>query len=83
MTSNPDMLDRVIEHIMKMLSKAKKPIVIADILAERFEAHDNLINFLKKSQYPAVNLLMGKGLLNWDYKGYLGTYLDKYDNKIV
>ena len=83
MTSNPDMLDRVIEHIIKMLSKAKKPIVIADILAERFEAHDNLINFLKKSQYPAVNLLMGKGLLNWDYKGYLGTYLGKYGNKIA
>ena len=46
MTSNQDMLDAVIKHIDKVLSKEKKPVVIADILAERFEAKDVLYKFL-------------------------------------
>lgn len=83
MTSNPDMLDAVVEHIGKMLSKAKNPVVIADILAQRFEAKAELMRFLKKSGYPVTNLLMGKGLIGWDYKGYIGTYLGKYGNDIA
>lgn len=80
-TSNPDMLSAVLEHIMKILSKAKNPIVLTDILTERFEAKDALYDFLKNTGYIATNLLMGKGLINWDYKGYIGTYLGKYGNK--
>ena len=81
MTSNPVMLDAVIEHITKMLERAKKPVVIADILADRFEAKKELYKFLEKTGYIATNLLMGKGLIDWDYRGYIGTYLGKYDNK--
>lgn len=83
MTSNSDMLDAVIEHIKKMISKAKNPIVIADILADRFEAKDALLKFLNNTGYPVTNFLMGKGLLNWDYKGYIGTYLGKYGNNVA
>ncbi len=79
-TSNQDMLDAVIKHIEKMLLKAKNPIVLADILADRFEAKDALYKFLNKTEYPATNLLMGKGLIDWNYKGYIGTYLGKYGN---
>ena len=35
-TSNPNMLNAVIEHIDKILSKSRKPVVIADILTQRF-----------------------------------------------
>ena len=79
--SNPDMLDAVIEHIQKVLSRAKTPIVIADVLTLRFEAKNALIKFLKNTGYPATNLLMGKGLIDWNYEGYIGTYLGKYGNK--
>ena len=80
MTSNSNMLNSVIEHIEKMLSRAKNPIVIADILTERFEAKQELYKFLKQTGLPVTNLLMGKGLINWDYDGYIGTYLGKYGN---
>ena len=80
MTSNQDMLDAAMKHIEKVLSKAKKPVVIADILADRFEAKDALYKFLSNTGYIATNLLMGKGLINWNYKGYIGTYIGKYGN---
>ena len=83
MTSNPVMLDAVINHIMMLLHRAKNSIVLADILVQRFEAQDALFKFLDRTSYPIVNLLMGKGLIDWDYKGYLGTYLGKYGNKIA
>ncbi len=82
-TSNPNMLYAVTEHIMKILKKAKNPVVIADILAQRFEAGNALSHFLRSAQYPVANLLMGKGLINQDYKGYIGTYLGKYGNSVA
>ena len=81
MTSNPVMLDAVVNHIMKILSKCHNPLVITDILAERFEAKDALFKFLERTGYITTNLLMGKGMIDWGYKGYIGTYLGKYGNK--
>lgn len=81
MTSNPVMLDAVIEHITKMLSKSSNPVVIADVLAERFGAKNELMKFLENTGYITTNFIMGKGLIDWSYRGYIGTYLGKYENK--
>ena len=74
-------LKTAMEHIMLLLTKAKKPVVIADMLVERFEAQDELFRLLEKTKYPVTTLLMGKGLIDWNYSECLGTYLGESDNK--
>ncbi|MBQ8635973.1 alpha-keto acid decarboxylase family protein [bacterium] len=79
--SDKDTLSCAVGHILSLLSKSEKPVVLADVLVERFEAKDEFFRFLETSKYPVTTLLMGKGLIDWDYKGYIGTYLGKHDNK--
>lgn len=81
--SNENNLISAVNHIMQILKRANNPIVLADILVERFEAKDELKNLLQRTQYPATTLLMGKGMINWDYEGFIGTYIGQYDNKVT
>lgn len=81
--SNEKNLSNAIRHISDCLKTAKKPAVLADILVERFCAKDEFKKFLKKSNYPASTLLMGKSLINFEYENYLGTYVGKHDNSLA
>ena len=81
--SNIQHLKETVEHIEKLILKAKNPVVLADVLVERFEAKNELFRFLENSKLPVTTLLMGKGLIDWDYEGFIGTYVGKYDNKTV
>ena len=78
--SDRKVLGSAVKHIISVLSKAKNPVVLADILVERFHAKDELFRLLETTKYPVTTLLMGKGLIDWYYKGFIGTYLGKYDN---
>ena len=81
--SNIQHLKETVEHIEKLILKAENPVVLADVLVERFEAKNELFRFLENSKLPVTTLLMGKGLIDWDYEGFIGTYVGKYDNKTV
>lgn len=79
--SDKKSLHLAIEHIVTLLNKSQNPVVIADILVERFEAKDEFFRFLENTKYPATTFLMGKTLIDWNYEGYLGTYLGQSQNK--
>lgn len=81
--SDPKTLENALNHIKELLKKAKTPVVLADILVERFEAKDELFRFLENSKYPASTLLMGKSVINWGYEGFMGTYLGKHGNREI
>lgn len=80
-TSNEDNLNAAVEHALELMNNAKKPVIIADVLVERFQAVKETKDFIRKSEYPVTTLLMGKGLIDWDYDKFLGTYIGKYDNQ--
>lgn len=79
--SNKDNLESAVKHAIKLIEHAEKPVIIADVLAERFDAVTQLKNFIKNSGYPVTTLIMGKGLIDEDYKTFTGTYLGRYLNK--
>ena len=79
--SDEDNLDLALEHITRLINESIKPVVVADVLIERFDAKKELKMFLENTQIPATTFLMGKGLLNWGYDRFIGTYIGKYDNK--
>ena len=81
--SDKSSLESAVNAAKTLIDKSKKPVIIADVLAERFQAKLELEEFIKKSGYPVTTLLMGKGLIDSDYEKFIGTYIGKYDNENV
>src|SRR5574344_488954 len=79
-SSDSESLNAAVEHALKLINKSQKPVIIADVLTERFQAVKQAKEFIKKSQYAVSTFLMGKGLIEYDYDKFLGTYIGKFDN---
>lgn len=80
MQTNPEILEKAVDHAIKLLAKAKKPMILGDVLVKRYDAREQFTKLLEKSQLPVSNLLMGKGLIDAENPKYLGTFLSKYEN---
>ena len=76
-------LGAAVSHILELINDSKKPVIIADVLVERFLAVEEAKKFIEKSKIPVTTFLMGKGLIHSDYEGFIGTYLGKYENQSV
>lgn len=78
--SNPEILEKAVNHAIKLINKAKYPLILGDVLVKRYKARKEFADFVAKSKFPVSNLLMGKGIIEADNKQYLGTFLSKYEN---
>ena len=78
--SDRDALKTVTEKISEKIKNSEHPIILADVLTRRFNAVRELKTFVKKSEIPVTNFVMGMGIIDSDYKNYLGTYLSDYGN---
>ena len=81
--SNLETLDKVTELICEKINHSENPVILSDILIKRFEAQYEFKEFVEKSGIPVTNFVMGKGLVNYDYAKYLGTYFGKYKNPVA
>lgn len=81
--SDPKALNKALEHALKLVSASKHPLILGDVLVKRYDARKEFTNLIDKTQFPASNLMMGKGIIEAENKKYLGTFLSKYDNIIV
>lgn len=79
-SSNADSLQKAAKHILNLLENARKPVIIADILTERFEALSHVKNLIKTCKYPTTTLLMGKGMIDSDTPEFIGTYNGSQNN---
>lgn len=73
-------LNLAAEHALRLLEKAKYPLILGDVLIKRYRARKEFDKLMEHTQFPVSNLLMGKGLIEADNKKYLGTFLSKYEN---
>lgn len=78
--SNKENLIKAAEHALSLIDNAENPIVIGDVLIERFSAVKEFRNFIENSAIPATVLLMGKGVINESSPNFIGTYLGKTNN---
>ncbi len=76
--------DKEIEKVFKMLSAAKKPLLISGGGVIISEAAELLVRFVEKNNIPLITTLMGKGVypsnerLYFDGLGMHGTYYGNY-----
>ncbi len=73
-------LNRAVEHAMKLIEKSENPVILGDVLIERFQAKQEFNHLVKNSGFPSATLLMGKGIINEDEPNFIGTYLGTLDN---
>lgn len=78
--SDKKSLEDAVEHALKLINKAKYPMILGDVLVKRYKARKEFDALLEKSKFPVSNLLMGKGIIEADNKKYLGTFLSEYEN---
>lgn len=76
-------LEKVIKLILNIIEKAEYPLIIGDVLAERFLCQTEFNEFVEKSGLPVTTLLMGKGLINESSPYFIGTYLGSIENSDV
>jgi indolepyruvate decarboxylase len=72
--SDQDALGEAIKEAVKMLDKAKKPVVIADVELLRFKLQKEFANFLDKTGFPYVTMMLGKTLLSEHHPQFIGLY---------
>lgn len=73
-------LQDAIEHALKLIESAQKPVILGDVLVKRFQARPEFNKLVKNSQFPVSNLLMGKGIIEASNPMYLGTFLSVFEN---
>ena len=78
--SDKDVLLKTVDKILERINRAKKPLVLGDILIKRFEAQEEYKIFVEKTGFPVTNFLMGTNIIEPEFENNLGTYFSKYAN---
>jgi TPP-dependent 2-oxoacid decarboxylase len=67
-------LDEAVDVSVRLLEKAEKPVILADIGVDRYRLHNELRGLLAATGYPYATLSMGKALLEETHPQYIGIY---------
>lgn len=76
-------LEQAVAHALRLIAQSKFPVILADVLTKRYEALDEMKKFMENSKIPISTLWMGKGIVNEDYEGFIGTYLGSSQNLLA
>ena len=73
-SSSPDARRAFRDAAEQLLAPAERVSLLADFLALRWQQQSALAALREKSAIPCASLLMGKGVLDEQQPGYVGTY---------
>jgi indolepyruvate decarboxylase len=72
--SNPDALNEAADEAANLISKSKKPIIIAGVEIHRFGLDDKLIALAEQARIPIAATLLGKSAVRETHPLYVGLY---------
>lgn len=81
--TSSELINKISNKISEKLLKASNPIVLADILTDRFGQISNLQSLVDLLKIPCCNSLMGKSILDESHDWYIGDYNGDESNKPV
>jgi indolepyruvate decarboxylase len=67
-------LGEAIAEALEMLNKAQKPIVIGDAELIRFKLQQDFADFLDKTGFPYVTMMLGKSVLSEQHPQFIGLF---------
>jgi indolepyruvate decarboxylase len=72
--SDQDALAEAIKEALGMLEKAQKPVVVADVELIRFKLQKEFADFLDKTGFPYVTMMLGKTVLSEHHPQFIGLF---------
>jgi indolepyruvate decarboxylase len=72
--SDPDAANEAANEAAALLSKAKKPIIIADVEIHRFGLQDKVLALAEQAKIPIASTLLGKSVIRETHPLYIGLY---------
>ncbi|KAF3929001.1 hypothetical protein ABW19_dt0208322 [Dactylella cylindrospora] len=73
-TSDPKVEDKIVEKIIKAIEQSKAPCILADVLAKRHAATEQVRQLMKLSGYQSFSTILGKGLVDETSPQFGGMY---------
>ena len=72
--SDQNALGEAIKEALGMLKKSQKPLIIGDGELIRFKLHKEFADFLKKTGFPYVTMMLGKTVISEHHPQFIGLY---------
>ena len=72
--SDPGALAEAVTEAISWLSRSRRPVVIAGVDLNRFGFHQEFKDFLDKTGFPYVTMMLGKAVLSEHHPQFLGLY---------
>lgn len=72
--SDPDALGEALKEAVGMLEQSRKPVVIGDVELIRFKLQKEFAEFLDKTGYPYVTMMLGKTVLSEHHPQFIGLF---------
>jgi len=72
--SDPDALREAIDEAARLLKKAKRPVILADVEVHRFELHDDLVKLAESTGMPIATTILGKSVISEAHPLFAGIY---------
>jgi indolepyruvate decarboxylase len=72
--SDPNALGEAIKEALEMLDKARKPVVIGDVELIRFNLQKEFADFVDKTGFPYVTMMLGKTVLSEHHPQFIGLF---------
>jgi indolepyruvate decarboxylase len=68
------LLQAAVEHIVQVVKRAQKPILISDSYVLRYKLQSQVQQIVEKMNLPVVSMMMGKGSFDESHMNYIGLY---------
>jgi TPP-dependent 2-oxoacid decarboxylase len=72
--SDPEALGEALREAVKMLDNSQKPIVIGDVELVRYKLQKEFADFLGKTGFPYVTMMLGKTVLSEHNPQFIGLF---------
>jgi indolepyruvate decarboxylase len=72
--SDPDALREAVDEAVDLLSKAKHPMILADVEVHRFGLQDDLIDLAESANLPIATTILGKSVVSEGHPLFVGVY---------
>lgn len=82
-SSTAETIEKISDMVVSKLVTAENPVVLCDVLTDRFGQTETLQNLVDMLKVPSCNSHMGKSLLDEAQPWYIGDYNGAESNKTV
>ena len=72
--SDPSVAEEAAEEVAALLTKSKRPLIVAGVEIHRFGLQDLVLKLAESSQIPMVATLLGKSVIRETHPLYAGLY---------